>query len=229
MEERRENSPHPPPFKEAKEKGVVFTFGRFNPPTTGHEKLVKKLNSMKSYGDVLLFSSHSNDKVKNPLSHRDKIKYLKAFFGKQVNVIDADVRQIFQILVFLHNKKYTKIKMVVGSDRVREFDNIIKKYNSVKGRHGFYKFNEILVVSAGERDPDADDVSGMSASKMREFAEKGDFDSFKEGVPSTGKKLADEISLHYKDLNNILNEVETADSMTDNQVKAWVRDYFNRN
>ena len=184
-------------MREAKEKGVVFTFGRFNPPTTGHEKLVKKLNSMKSYGDVLLFSSHSNDKVKNPLSHRDKIKYLKAFFGKQVNVIDADVRQIFQILVFLHNKKYTKIKMVVGSDRVREFDNIIKKYNSVKGRHGFYKFNEILVVSAGERDPDADDVSGMSASKMREFAEKGDFDSFKEGVPSTGKKLAEKL---YKDI-----------------------------
>ena len=184
-------------MREAKEKGVVFTFGRFNPPTTGHEKLVKKLNSMKSYGDVLLFSSHSNDKVKNPLSHRDKIKYLKAFFGKQVNVIDADVRQIFQILVFLHNKKYTKIKMVVGSDRVREFDNIIKKYNSVKGRHGFYKFNEILVVSAGERDPDADDVSGMSASKMREFAEKGDFDSFKEGVPSTGKRLAEKL---YKDI-----------------------------
>ena len=184
-------------MREAKEKGVVFTFGRFNPPTTGHEKLVKKLNSMKSYGDVLLFSSHSNDKVKNPLSHRDKIKYLKAFFGKQVNVIDADVRQIFQILVFLHDKKYTKIKMVVGSDRVREFDNIIKKYNSVKGRHGFYKFNEILVVSAGERDPDADDVSGMSASKMREFAEKGDFDSFKEGVPSTGKRLAEKL---YKDI-----------------------------
>ena len=184
-------------MREAKDKGVVFTFGRFNPPTTGHEKLVKKLNSMKSYGDVLLFSSHSNDKVKNPLSHRDKIKYLKAFFGKQVNVIDADVRQIFQILVFLHNKKYTKIKMVVGSDRVREFDNIIKKYNSVKGRHGFYKFNEILVVSAGERDPDADDVSGMSASKMREFAEKGDFDSFKEGVPSSGKRLAEKL---YKDI-----------------------------
>ena len=184
-------------MREAKEKGAVFTFGRFNPPTTGHEKLVNKLNSMKSYGDVLLFSSHSNDKVKNPLSHKDKVKYLKAFFGRKVNVIDADVRQIFQILVFLHNKKYTKIKMVVGSDRVREFDTIIKKYNSVKGRHGFYNFSEILVVSAGERDPDADDVSGMSASKMREFAEKGDFESFKDGVPSTGKRLAEKL---YKDI-----------------------------
>jgi predicted kinase len=185
-------------LSEAKGKGAVFTFGRFNPPTTGHAKLVDRLQKVaKGYGDALLFSSHSNDKVKNPLSHKDKVKYLKAFFGKQVNVIDADVKQIFQILTFLHDKGYTKIRMVVGSDRVREFDTIIKKYNSVKGRHGFYKFDEIQIVSAGERDPDADDVSGMSASKMREFAEKGDFESFKEGVPKTGQRFAQKL---YKDI-----------------------------
>jgi len=182
---------------EAKDKGAVFTFGRFNPPTTGHEKLVKKLASQKSFGDVLLFSSHSNDKVKNPLSHKDKVKYLKAFFGKDVNVIDADVKQIFQILTYLYDKNYRKIRMIVGSDRVREFETIINKYNSVKGRHGFYKFDEIQIVSAGERDPDSDDVSGMSASKMRAFAEKGDFESFKEGVPTKGKRLADKL---YKDI-----------------------------
>lgn len=181
-------------LSEAKGKGAVFTFGRFNPPTNGHEKLVNKLNKVaKGYGDALLFSSHSNDKVKNPLSHKDKIRFLKKFFGKKVNVVDADVKQIFQILTFLHDKGYTKIRMVVGSDRIREFDTIIKKYNSVKGRHGFYKFDEIQVVSAGDRDPDADDVSGMSASKMRAFAEKGDFDSFKQGVPSTGKRDAEKL------------------------------------
>lgn len=185
-------------LSEAKGKGAVFTFGRFNPPTTGHAKLVDRLQKVaKGYGDALLFSSHSNDKVKNPLTHKDKIKYLRAFFGKQVNVVDADVKQIFQILTFLHDKGYTKIRMVVGSDRVREFDTIIKKYNSVKGRHGFYKFDEIQIVSAGERDPDADDVSGMSASKMREFAEKGDFESFKEGVPKTGQRFAQKL---YKDI-----------------------------
>ena len=181
-------------LSEAKGKGAVFTFGRFNPPTNGHEKLVDKLNKVaKGYGDALLFSSHSNDKVKNPLSHKDKIKFLKTFFGKKVNVVDADVKQIFQILTFLHDKGYTKIRMVVGSDRIREFDTIINKYNSVKGRHGFYKFDEIQVVSAGDRDPDADDVSGMSASKMRPFAEKGDFESFKDGVPSTGKRHAEKL------------------------------------
>ena len=143
----------------------------------------------KGFGDALLFSSHSNDKLKNPLSHRSKIKFLKQFFKKKVNVVDADVRQIFQILTLLYDKGYTEIRMVVGSDRIREFDTLINKYNSVKGRHGFYKFDNIEVVSAGDRDADADDVSGMSASKMRMFAEKGDFESF-EKVPTSGKRFA---------------------------------------
>lgn len=183
---------------EQKRKGAVFTFGRFNPPTTGHEKLVDRLSSVaKGYGDALLFSSHSNDKQKNPLSHRSKVKFLKSFFKKKVTVVDADVKQIFQILTFLFDKGYTEIRMVVGSDRIREFETIINKYNSVKGRHGFYKFDKIEVVSAGERDADADDVSGMSASKMREYAEKGDFDSFEQGVPSAGKRFAKQL---YKEV-----------------------------
>ena len=179
-------------LSEAKSKPAVFTFGRFNPPTNGHEKLVDRMVKVSKQvgGEPILFSSHSSDKVKNPLSHKDKVKFLKAFFGRKVNVVNEDVRQIFQILVFLYDKGYRNIVMIVGSDRIREFKNIITKYNSVKGRHGFYKFDDIAVVSAGERDPDADDVSGMSASKMRMFAEKGDFDSFAQGVPSTGKRLA---------------------------------------
>ena len=106
-------------LSEAKGKGAVFTFGRFNPPTTGHEKLVNKLNGVaKGYGDALLFSSHSNDKVKNPLSHKDKVKYLKAFFGKKVTVIDTDVKQVFQILVFLFDKKYTKKTLLNNFEKI---------------------------------------------------------------------------------------------------------------
>ena len=175
-------------ISEAKEKSATFTFGRFNPPTTGHEKLVKKLLSVGRGTDVLLFSSHSNDKRKNPLNHRDKVKYLKKFFGKIV--VDANVRTVFEICNFLQEKKYVNVNMVVGSDRVKEFEMLITKYNGVKARHGYYKFKNINIISAGERDPDADDVSGMSASKMREFAEKGDFEGFKDGVPSKGKNLA---------------------------------------
>jgi predicted kinase len=180
---------------EAKDKGAVFTFGRFNPPTTGHGKLVAKLKKESKGDDVLLFTSHSNDKVKNPLSHRDKIKYLRSFFGKIV--ADVNARTVFEIATELHKKKYKRISMVVGSDRIREFETLLNKYNGVKARHGFYKFDEINVISAGERDPDADDVSGMSASKLRGYAEKGDFDNFKLGVPTKNKGLIQKL---YNDI-----------------------------
>ena len=180
---------------EAKDKGVVFTFGRFNPPTTGHGKLVDKLKKQSGGDDVLLFTSHSNDKVKNPLSHRDKISYLRKFFGKIV--ADVNARTVFEIATELHKKKYKRISMVVGSDRIREFETLLNKYNGVKARHGFYKFDEINIVSAGERDPDADDVSGMSASKLRGYAEQGDFDNFKLGVPTKNKGLVQKL---YNDI-----------------------------
>tara|TARA_Y100000385_G_scaffold37347_1_gene34820 strand:- start:2644 stop:3927 length:1284 start_codon:yes stop_codon:yes gene_type:complete len=180
---------------EAKDKGAVFTFGRFNPPTTGHGKLVDKLKKEAKGYEVLLFSSHSNDKLKNPLSHKDKIKYLRKFFGRIV--VDADARTVFDIANELQHKGYNKVRMVVGSDRVKEFEILLNKYNGVKARHGYYKFESIEVISAGERDPEADDVSGMSASKMRAYAEKGDFDNFKLGVPSRKNKDKEQL---YKDI-----------------------------
>ena len=181
---------------EAKDKGAVFTFGRFNPPTTGHAKLVDKLKKETRGGyEPLLFTSHSNDRQKNPLSHKDKIKYLRRFFGRIV--VDADARTVFDIANELYFKGYRKVRMVVGSDRIKEFDMLLNKYNGVKARHGFYKFDSIEVVSAGERDPDMDDVSGMSASKMRAYAEKGDFDAFSDGVPTRNKR---DKELLYKDI-----------------------------
>ena len=182
--------------KKVVKKGVVFTFGRFNPPTTGHAKLVDKLKKASSGGyNVLLFTSHSNDKKKNPLSHKQKISYLRKFFGRIV--VDADARTVFDICNELQKQKYTHIRMVVGSDRIREFENLINKYNGVKARHGFYKFEEIEIISAGERDADSDDVSGMSASKLRGYAEKGDFDNFKQGVPTKNKGLIQKL---YNDI-----------------------------
>tara|TARA_Y100001937_G_scaffold27355_1_gene39289 strand:- start:3942 stop:5186 length:1245 start_codon:yes stop_codon:yes gene_type:complete len=167
-------------------KEVTFTFGRFNPPTTGHAKLVGKL--AKGRGDKMLFTSHSNDKKKNPLSHKDKIKYLRKFFKSKVNVPNANARTVFEIANALQNQGYTHVNMIVGSDRVREFETLLNKYNGVKARHGFYNFEQINIISAGERDPDADDVSGMSASKMRHYAETDNFSEFAKGVPSRNKK-----------------------------------------
>lgn len=208
-------------ISEQKEKSATFTFGRFNPPTTGHEKLVKKLASVGRGTDVLLFSSHSNDKRKNPLTHKDKVKYLKKFFGRMV--VDANVRNVFEIANFLHEKGYRNVNMVVGSDRIKEFDMLLNKYNGVKAKHGYYKFKNINIISAGERDPDADDVSGMSASKMREFAEKGDFEGFKDGVPSKGKNLAKKL---YDDIRKGMgiNEGNLPEYMIEDLITEGVYD-----
>ena len=192
-------------ISEAKSKPAVFSFGRFNPPTTGHAKLVDVLNRLakKVNGDAMVFTSHSNDKKKNPLNHKTKVNYLRKFFGKKVKVPDVSARTVFEIANAIYNQGYKELYMVVGSDRVREFEMLLKKYNGTKARHGFYKFDEINIVSAGERDPDADDVSGMSASKMRAAAEQGDFDTFKQGVAN--KQFADKL---YKDVRKGMGIME---------------------
>ena len=169
---------------------VSFTFGRFNPPTTGHEKLcdaVKKANP----SDYKIFASQSQNPKKDPLQYAKKIAYMKKSFPKHKrNIVVSKSRNIFEILVELNS--YENLIMVVGSDRVAEFEKIINTYNGVKARHGFYEYKTVKVLSAGERDPDAEGVSGMSASKMRAAAVDSDFDSFKLGTPlndNDAKKL----------------------------------------
>jgi len=169
---------------------VSFTFGRFNPPTTGHEKLcdaVKKANP----SDYKIFVSHKQDPKTDPLQYAKKIAYMKKSFPKhKKNIIVSKSRNIFEILVELNS--YENLIMVVGSDRVAEFKRIINEYNGVKARHGFYEYKTVKVLSAGERDPDAEGVEGMSASKMRAAAVDSDFDSFKLGTPlndAQAKKL----------------------------------------
>ncbi len=172
-------------LKEAKSKTVAFTFGRFNPPTIGHEKLIKKVKSL-STNDHKIYLSRSNDPKKNPLSPTQKLSYMKKLFPAHARNIEINkTNMILDIATMLHNKGYTSITMVAGSDRVREFETILKKYNGVSSRHGLYDFEDIKVVSAGERDPDAEGATGMSASKMRDAASKGDLDSFKKGLPNS--------------------------------------------
>ncbi len=171
--------------KEALNDGntIAFTFGRFNPPTIGHEKLINKVKSIRA-DEYRIYLSRSNDPKKNPLSPNDKLKIMKKMFPQHArNILINKTNMILDICTELYNQGFTKINMVVGSDRVREFDTIIKKYNGVKSRHGLYDFDDIKIVSAGERDPDAEGATGMSASKMRAAAEKGDLDSFKKGLP----------------------------------------------
>jgi hypothetical protein len=178
-------------------KEVVFTFGRFNPPTNGHEKLINKVASLAKGNNYRVYASQSQDPKKNPLDFSTKVKVMRKMFPKHGRAIMADkgIRNALDILVKLYDQGFTKVTMVVGSDRVNEFSALTNKYNGVKARHGMYNFEDgINVVSAGERDPDSDDVSGMSASKMRAAAASNDFSSFSKGLPTGfkgGKDLFD--------------------------------------
>ena len=168
-------------------KEVAFVFGRFNPPTIGHEKLFEAVKKQSRGGSYRIYASQSVDAKKNPLQFKDKIKFLRKMFPKHARNVMADkgVRTVLDIAVKLYDQGFTKVTLVAGSDRVREFDILLNKYNGQKAKHGFYNFEgAINVVSAGERDPDAEGATGMSASKMRAAAQQNDLAGFAKGVPA---------------------------------------------
>jgi|TARA_Y100000015_G_scaffold7656_1_gene7200 hypothetical protein len=171
---------------------ATFTFGRYNPPTIGHEVLFNKVKDIARGGKYRIYASQSVDQKKNPLEYKSKIKLLRKMFPKHArNIIeDTKVRNVFDVLVQMYDEGFQRATMVVGSDRVKEFEILINKYNGVKGRHGFYKLS-FNVVSAGERDPDSDGAEGMSASKMRMAAQQNDLKLFSSGLPSNFKRTED--------------------------------------
>ena len=165
---------------------LVFAFGRFNPPTIGHEVLMNKAKAVGGR-DYRIYVSKSQDRKKNPLDYKSKIKYMRKLFPTHAtSIVDSPVRTAIDVAVNLTDEGYTDLIMIAGSDRVGEFQKLLDKYNGVSGkRHGFYKFDSIKVISAGERDPDAEGASGMSASKMRGAAADDNFDLFKTGLPDS--------------------------------------------
>ena len=159
-------------------KKLVFTFGRMNPPTIGHEKLANKIKDVakKENATPRIYLSHSQNPKKDPLSYNDKYRFATKAFGI---VQRSNSKQIFQILPEIEKEGFTDIIMVVGSDRIKEFDRILQKYNGKD-----YNFNSIKTVSSGNRDPDAPGVAGMSGSKLRYLAVQGDEKTFKSGLAS---------------------------------------------
>jgi RimK family alpha-L-glutamate ligase len=180
--------------------GAVLTFGRFNPPTSGHELLVNKVltEAKKRGADNFIFASHSKDKRKNPLDSKTKTNYMKTFFRNANVMYNPSIRTIFDAIGYLADQGYKEITVVVGGDRVDEFEKTIRPYVNHPDPDKSFDLNSFKVVSAGRRDPDATDVTGMSASKMRQAASEGDFETFKKGVPSkandrTARKLFDDL------------------------------------
>ena len=172
-------------FLVEEEKTVFFTWGRMNPPTIGHEKLLDVLAKKAGNNPYFVYLSQSSDNKKNPLEYKQKVKVARKMFPRHARkiMLDASVKTVFDLLVKLHNSGYVNVSMVVGSDRVTQFDVLLNKYNGQKGKHGLYNFKSIKVISAGDRDPDADGATGMSASKMRSAAASGDFSQFGQGLP----------------------------------------------
>jgi predicted kinase len=175
---------------EEKEKGTkpaVLAFGRMNPPTSGHLKLIDKVKSTaeKLGAKHTVVVSHSQDVKKNPLSGDQKVKHLKRYSpGTHFETSSKDHPTILHAAAKLHAKGHDELHVVAGSDRVKEMHALLHKYNGVKAGHGHYHFKKINVVSAGHRDPDAEGTEGMSGTKMREHAKNKDFSSFRQGVPA---------------------------------------------
>ena len=173
---------------------IALTFGRFNPPTVGHEKL---LNTVSEQGadNYRIYPSRTVDPKKNPLEPDVKIDFMTRMFPNHADAIvnDGDMSNIFNVLSNLNQEGYSGVTMVVGSDRVSEFKSLLEKYNGQA-----YEFEELNVISAGERDPDAEGVEGMSASKLRAMAAAGDLEGFAQGVPGGDVKLAEQLMMEVR-------------------------------
>lgn len=167
---------------------VAFTFARFQPPTSKHEKLLNAVASIAELNkcQYRIYTSRTQDNKKNPLSHADKIKFLRDMFPKHARAIvsDTDADSILNAASILYTQSYTDVYCIVGEDRVIEFQALLDRYNNEKSTsHGFYNFRSIVVQSSGESDPDSDCATSMSASKMRAAASSNDLNTFSSGLP----------------------------------------------
>lgn len=192
-----EGTKKPDEVDQAESDTVTVAFGRFNPPTIGHEKLMKAADKVAMGGPLKIYPSRTQDSKKNPLDPDMKISFMKKLFPDfEENIInDGEMKSIFNVLIAADEEGYDNVNIVVGADRQAEFENLATKYNGE-----LYNFKDIRVISAGIRDADAEGVEGMSASKMRKAVVDGNFKAFKSGTP---KNIKDD------DVQSIFNAVRS--------------------
>ena len=188
---------------------LTLAFGRFNPPTVGHEKLLQMARKTAAGGDLKIYPSRTQDPKKNPLDPDMKVSYMKKMFPDfDENIVnDDEMRSIFNVLQTADGE-YKNVTIIVGSDRQSEFESLATKYNGE-----LYNFDNIRVVSAGVRDADAEGVEGMSASKMRKAVVDDDFEAFKRGIPKSVKDA---------DAQSLYDAVRTGMKITKKKVTAEV-------
>ena len=197
------------PDPDRDEADMTVAFGRFNPPTTGHERLLNKVKQVAGKGNYEIYPSRSNDPDKNPLDPDTKIEYMQQMFPSHAKHImnNPKTRTIFDALKGANERGAKSVNIVVGQDRQKEFENLANKYNNK-----LYKFDRIKVVSAGDRDPDGEGVSAMSASKLRKAAADDDFKTFRSGIPKAlkddaARKLYDTLKQGMKPKKKQQNEM----------------------
>jgi hypothetical protein len=167
-------------FEQQQRKSVAFCFGRMNPPTIGHARLLNTTARASNGGDYFIFLSHTQDSKKNPLDYNTKVDFVKAMYPQHADhVSHGGLRTIMEIMEFLYHNNYTDITYVCGNDRLPAFEKLLNEYNGKEGSKTYYKFNSINLVSSGPRDPDDDGVAGISASSAREAAAQGNKEEFK--------------------------------------------------
>ena len=200
---------------------AVMAFGRMNPPTIGHQKLVEKVKSLP--GDPYIFLSQSQKPKTDPLAFADKLRFAKYFFPS-VSIGHPEVKTIMQALAKINELGYENLLYVAGSDRVQAFEELIGKYNGQPDKDGnvLYNFKSIKVISAGERDPDADGAEGMSASKMRQAAAANDLEGFRSGTPRP--ELADEMYAAVRAGMGIKDEQPVPEDASEDEEDAFHRE-----
>ena len=164
-------------------KHVTFAFGRFNPPTIGHKKLVDLVEKSAAGGDFYIFASQSQDPDKNPLDYQTKIKFLRRLFPDVQDKIveDSTIKNVLQAADKLKSLGYTDATFICGSDRIPDFTRLLTNWNNMDK---VPRFNTLNILSSGEREDGAEGVEGVSASQAREFVKNNDFESFKGTVPN---------------------------------------------
>ena len=189
---------------------ISITFGRFNPPTTGHEALINKVAESSKNGEYRIYPSRTQDDKKNPLDPATKVKFMHKAYPNHTNAIIAndEMKTIFDVLTSLDTEGYSEVNLVVGGDRVSEFNSLAQKYNGEA-----YTFENIKVTSAGDRDPDGEGVEGMSASKQRKFAAEDNYAEFSKGCPK-GLKPKDCQEL-YNTLRGAMKMEECVDDFSE--------------